>query len=97
MSEALARLASAHGIALDYHDIWGQPARVVRRDASSRCWRRWASTPSDDASANRGAARASMHARDRARIAPLVVLRENARPWTLQLPAARGALAGARA
>ena len=82
MSEALAQLAGAHGIACEYDDIWGHRHRVT--DATLKALLAAMGVHAADGEAA-GALRAIDDARDRQRIAPLVVLRENVSPWLLHV------------
>ncbi|HEV8554529.1 MAG TPA: malto-oligosyltrehalose synthase [Casimicrobiaceae bacterium] len=83
MSEALARLAAAHAIAQDYHDVWGHQHRVP--DATLRALLAAMGVHAPDEPAAVAALCALDDAVDAPRIAPLVVLRENVRPWTLRV------------
>ena len=81
MSEALARLAAAHGIASDYQDVWGQLHRVPDVTIVALLAAMGVRASDDEAAA---VLRGIDDARTQ-RIAPMVVLRENIRPWTLHL------------
>ncbi|MEO8187651.1 MAG: 4-alpha-glucanotransferase, partial [Burkholderiaceae bacterium] len=82
--EALAGAAAAHGIAPDYEDIWGQRHRVS--DATlARLLEAMGKHPGDDEQAPAAALCGIESGRDRKRVAPMVVLRENVRPWILHL------------
>ncbi|HVF64594.1 MAG TPA: 4-alpha-glucanotransferase, partial [Casimicrobiaceae bacterium] len=80
---ALHRLAQAHGIALRYHDVFGD-----EHDASEETLRSLLAAMSieadDDAQARDELAREN-ETRWRTQIAPLVVWREHKRPWRLRL------------
>ncbi len=92
MSEALGRLANAHGINRDYHDVWGNRHQVS--DATMRAVLTAMGVSAIDDAAASAVLRSIENARDAQRVAPLVVLRENARPWTVQLrlPSAAAAM-----
>ncbi len=82
MSDALARLAAAYCILPEYHDIWGTQHRVA--DATIvALLAAMGVDAADDAKADM-ALRAHDAALDERGIAPLVVFRENVRPWTLR-------------
>ncbi len=83
MSTALARLAAACGIAPDYDDIWGQ--RHVVPDATIVALLAAMGVSAGDEECAIRALRTIDDAHDARRIAPLVVLRENRRPWVLDL------------
>lgn len=83
VSDALARLAIAYGIAPDYHDIWGKQHRVS--DATLGALLATMGVQARDEQAAAATLHAIDDARDAQRIAPLVVLRENVRPWTLRV------------
>lgn len=87
--EALVRLGRMHGIDPDYHDVWGHPHEVP--DASLRALLAalgvQAGTPEEVADSMRAAGFAHW----RAVVPPVIVVREDAAPWTirLNLPAAQ--------
>ena len=81
--EALERLGRSHGIAPDYYDIWGQRHEVP--DASLRALLGalgvHAATPQEAEES----IRAGEFERWRAMLAPVVVVRDDAAPWSLRL------------
>lgn len=79
--EALARLAAAHGVAIEYDDIWGKRHRVP----DSTLELLLAAMGVHDAKRDAEAPRESPNERDDRPIAPLIVLRTNVRPWRLKL------------
>ncbi len=83
MIEALERLANLHGIARDYHDVWGNRHQVS--DATLRALLKAMGIAAIDDAAAAAVLQSLESARDEQRVAPLVVLRENARPWTMHL------------
>ncbi len=83
VSEALARLAAAHGIDVDYEDVWGDRHQVP--DATLEALLAAMGVHASDEAASLAVLRAIDDAQDARRVAPLVVLRENVRPWTLHL------------
>ncbi|MFO1324405.1 MAG: malto-oligosyltrehalose synthase [Burkholderiales bacterium] len=91
MNDSLARLAAALDIGTEYADVWGQRHQVP--DATLRALLAAMGVDADDEASASAALRAIDDARDARRIAPMVVLRENVRPWTLRLrlPAALAA------
>ena len=81
MSNTLARLADAHGIEIDYYDIWGERHRVP--DATIVALLAAIGIDATDTPEAEAALRAIDGALDERRIAPLVVVREHLRPWVL--------------
>ena len=79
MSESLRQLAVAHGIALEYNDVWGQPQRADDDTLRSvlRAMHVDAGSETDVAQALRDIA----HARCSQCLPPMIVRRSNARPW----------------
>ena len=92
MNDALLQLATRHGVAAEFDDVWGK-RRQVPAESLRAILAAMGVQASDEASAA-AALRASDDPGASRRIAPLVVLRENARPWTLELRVPRS-LAGA--
>jgi (1->4)-alpha-D-glucan 1-alpha-D-glucosylmutase len=88
MSEALARLAARHGIALEYHDIWGRLHRVP--DASLVALLGAMGVSARSAGEIEAAIAAHQAARWRAVLAPAIVVRAGGEAWKVrvQLPAA---------
>jgi (1->4)-alpha-D-glucan 1-alpha-D-glucosylmutase len=83
VSDALRRLAVAHGIALDYHDIRGTLHRV--QDATLRALLgAMGVVAGSDAEAAAALGRLEIR-RWRERIAPLTVVRTHARPWRVRV------------
>ncbi|MEO8506641.1 MAG: malto-oligosyltrehalose synthase [Betaproteobacteria bacterium] len=83
MSDALSRLSAAYGIAGEYDDVWGNRHRVA--DATQvTLLAAMGVAARDDATATEALAKIDV-ARAAQRVAPLVVLRENRRPWILHL------------
>ena len=80
-SEALSRLAVAHGIAIEYDDIWGKRHRVP--DATLE--HLLAAMGIYETKADNSAPRETKNERDDRPIAPLIVLRTNVQPWRLRL------------
>jgi len=82
VSDALARLAAAYCILPEYHDIWGTQHRVA--DATIVALLAAMGVDAADDAKTDMELRAHDAALDERGIAPLVVLRENVRPWTLR-------------
>ncbi|MEO5764344.1 MAG: 4-alpha-glucanotransferase, partial [Casimicrobiaceae bacterium] len=82
MNDALARLAAACGIARDYHDIWGKRHEVP--EATLVALLAAMGVAAGDAAAAAAALVALDDAQAAPGMAPLVVLRQNVRPWTVR-------------
>jgi 4-alpha-glucanotransferase len=87
MSETLLELARAHGILLDYHDIWGQQHHAAEH--SLRAILRAMGVAADDDEAARAALAAAERTRWLQMLEPAIVARTRTDPWpvTLRLPA----------
>ena len=80
-SEALARLAAAHGVAIEYDDIWGKRHRVPDSTLQQLLAAMGVINPNADTEAPHE----DQAERDDRPIDPLIVLRANVRPWRLKL------------
>ncbi len=83
MSEKLARLAAAHGIAPEYEDVYGTRHQIS--EATQRALLAAMGVDAGDERAVETALRALEEAPDAQPIAPLVVLREDRQPWSLRV------------
>ena len=83
MTSALERLATAHGIALEYHDVWGKLHRVPERTQRALLGAMGVAADGDE-SVERALA-AHEHARDREIVPRVVVVREHLKPWKLNV------------
>ncbi len=81
MNPSLQRLAAAHGIALEYHDIWGTLHRVEA--PVLRALLAAMHVAAEDDHAVEASLRDAEAARWRLPLEPLTVLRSHARPWSL--------------
>ena len=94
MSEALRRLAAAHGIAVEFRDAWGEPRRASD-DVLRAVLAAMHVDAGSEAEVAAALAQASL-ARCRECLPPIHVVRAGSRPWRLRVhlpsPSARDAL-----
>ena len=83
MSEALRQLASVHGIAGEYHDIWGTLHRVGDETLRALLHAMGVDASSDRAAGD--ALQAALRARWRRVLDPANVVRDDRRPWSIVL------------
>jgi 4-alpha-glucanotransferase len=88
VNAALRRLAIAHGIAPEYHDIWG--ARHCVQDDVLRALLAAMHVPSDTDAAVETGLRQLERERWRETIAPMTVVRTRSRPWRTRVHMPRG-------
>ncbi|MCC7327644.1 MAG: 4-alpha-glucanotransferase [Burkholderiales bacterium] len=91
MTATLHALASAHGIVLEHHDIWGNAHRVP--DDSLRAILAAMHVRTDDESAIASAVEEVKRARYRQPLPPMTVVRSHTRPWFLRVHLAASLLA----